>query len=141
MYRSYRRFIRITLYILWLLRSHECYRKIDGSIIDLTELDEAESHLQCLVHEEVFPSERKDLRENKPVKRCSRIAPFCPFVGPSSLIRSTGRIKRLVEIVYDVKQPIVLYARHLFVNLFLRNTHLKKLSSRRWISAGQIKVP
>ena len=79
--------LRITAYILRLLPSHECYRNADGSIIDPTELDEAERHFQYLVQGESFTSERKDLLENKHVKRSSRIAPFSPFVGPNDLIR------------------------------------------------------
>ena len=74
--------------ILRLLPSHECYRNIDGTILDPTELDKAEPHLQYLVvQRESFPFERKDVLENKSVKRSSRIAPFSPFVGPNGLIR------------------------------------------------------
>ena len=89
------------------------------------ELEEAERHLQYLVQGESFNAERNDLLENKPVKRSSRIAPFSPFIGPNSLIRSAGRINRLVEVDFDVKHPIVLNARHAFVKLFLRHTHNK----------------
>ena len=67
----------------------------------------------------------KDLPENKTVKRSSRIAPFSPFIGPNRLIRSAGRIKRLVEVDFDVQQPIILDARNAFVKLFLRHTHVK----------------
>ena len=95
-YSSCQKLLRITAYALRLLRSHECYRNADGSIIDPTELDEAERHLQYLTQGESFNAERKDLLENKPVKRSSRIAPFSPFIVPNRLIRSAGRIKRLV---------------------------------------------
>ena len=61
-----------------MLRSHECYRNINGSIIDLTELDKAARHLQYLVLGESFVSERKDHLENRSVKRGNRIAPFSP---------------------------------------------------------------
>ena len=117
--------LRITAYALRLLPSHECYHKADGSIIDPTELDEAERHLQYLVQGDSFNVERKDLLEDKPVKRRSRIAPFSPFFGPKRLIQSAGRIKRLVEVDFDVKHPIVLDARHAFVKLFLRHNHVK----------------
>ena len=124
-YSSYQKLLRITAYALRLLPSHECYRNADGSIIDPTELDEAERHLHYLVQGESFNAERKILLENKPVKRSSRIAPLSPFMGPNRLIRSTGRIKRLVEVDFDVKHPIVVDARHAFVKLFLRHTHVK----------------
>ena len=32
------------------------------------------------------------------VKRSSRIAPHSPFISPNGLIRSSGRIKRLIEV-------------------------------------------
>ena len=74
----------------------------------------------------LFNAERKDLRENKSVKRSSRIAPFSPFIGPNRLIRSAGRIKRLVEIDFGVRHPIVLDARHTFVKLLLSHTPVKR---------------
>ena len=117
--------LRITAYALRLSPSDESYRNADGSIIDPTELDEAERHLQYLVQGESFNAERKNLLENKSVKRNSRIAPISPFIGPNSLIRSAGRIKRLVEVDFDVKHPIVLDARHAFEKLFLSHTHVK----------------
>ena len=124
-YSSYQKFLRITAYALRLLPSHECYRNADGCIIDPTELDEADRHLQYYVQVESFHAERKDLLENKPVKRSSRIAPFSPFIGPNRLIQSASRIKRLVEVDIEVKHPIVLDARHAFVKLFLRHNHVK----------------
>ena len=121
-YSSYQKLLRITAHALRLFPSHECYRNADGSIIDPTELDEAELHL---VQGESFNAERKDLLENKSVKRSSRIALFSPFIGPNILIRSAGRIKRLIEVDFDVRHPIVLDALHAFVKLFLRHTHVK----------------
>ena len=108
--------------MLRFLSSHESYRTVDGSIADPVELDEAERHLQYLVQGESFKTERKDLLDNKSVKKSSHIAQFTPFIGPYGLIRSSGRLRRLVEIDFDTKHPIVL---HTFVKLFLRHTHLK----------------
>ena len=48
-YSSYHKLLLLTAFALRLLPSHECYRNADGSIIDPTELDEAERHLQYLV--------------------------------------------------------------------------------------------
>ena len=73
-YSSYQKLLRITAYALRLLNSHECYRNADGSIIDPTELDEAERYLQYLFQGELLNAEGKDLLENKSVKRSSRIA-------------------------------------------------------------------
>ena len=71
---------------------------------------------------ESFNTERRDLPDNKSYKKSSRIA---QFIGPHGLIRSSGRLRRLVEIDFDTKHPIVLDAGHNFVKLFLRHTHLK----------------
>ena len=92
--------------MLQLLPSHECHRNVDCSIMDPKELDEAERHLQYIFQGESSNSEKKELLENRLVKRNSRIAPFCPFFGPKELIRLAGRIKRLVEVNFDLKHPI-----------------------------------
>ena len=63
--------------------------------------------------------------KNESFKRRSRFAPFSPFVGPKGLIPSAGRIKRLVEIDFVVKHPIVLEGSHIFVKLFRRHNHVK----------------
>ena len=59
-----------------------------------------------------------------PLRRAAALL-FTPFIGPHGLIRSFGRLRRLVEIDFDTKHPIVLDARHTFVKLILRHTHLK----------------
>ena len=114
-FSSYQKLLRVTAYVLRLLPSHESYRTVDGSIADPVELDEAERHLQYLVQGESFNTERKDLLDNKSVKKSCRIAQFTPFIGPHGLIRSSGRLRRLVEIDFDTRHPIVLDARHTFV--------------------------
>ena len=89
-FSSYQKLLRVTVYVLRLLRSHESYRTVDGSIADPVVHDEAERHLQYLVQGESFNTERKDLLDNKSVKKSSRIAQFTPFIGPHGLIRSSG---------------------------------------------------
>ena len=124
-FSSYQKYLRIAAYVFRLLPKHAGYRNPDGSITDPTELDEAERHLQYLVQGESFETERKDLLDNKFVKRSSRIAPHSPFISPNGLIRSSGRIKRLIEVGFNIKYPIILDARHPFVKLFLEHTHIK----------------
>ena len=124
-FSSYQKYLRIAAYALRLLPKHAGYRNPDGSITDPTELDEAERHLQYLVQGESFEAERKDLLDNKFVKRSSRIAPHSPFISPNGLIRSSGQIKRLIEVEFNVKYPTILDARHPFMRLFLEHTHVK----------------
>ena len=70
-FSSYQKYLRIAAYVLRFLPKHAGYRNLDGSITDPTELDEAERHLQYLVQGESFEAERKDLLDNKIVKRSS----------------------------------------------------------------------
>ena len=125
MFSSYQKLLCVAAYMLPLLPSHESYRIVVGSIANPVELDEAECHLQYLVQGESFNTERKDLLDSKSVKKSSHIAQFAPFIGPHGPIRSSGRLRRLVEIDFDTMHPIVLDARHNFVNVFLRHAHLK----------------
>ena len=124
-FSSYQKLLRVTAYVLRLSSSQESYRTVDGSVADPVKLDEAERHLQYLVQGESFIIERKDLLGNKFVKKSSRFSQYTPFFGPHGLTRSSGRLRWLVEIDFDTKHPIVLDARHNFVKLFLRHTHLR----------------
>ena len=89
-FSSYQKYLRIAAYVLRLLPKHAGYRNPDGSNTDPTELDEAERHLKYLVQGVSFEAERKDLLDNKFVKRISRIAPPSPFISPNGLIRSSS---------------------------------------------------
>ena len=55
----YQKYLRIAAYVFWLLPKHAGYRKLNGSITDSTELDEAERHLLYLVPGKSFETERK----------------------------------------------------------------------------------
>ena len=124
-FSCYQKYFRVAAYVRRLLPKHAGYRNLDGSINDPTELDEAERHLQYLVQGDSFEAERKDLLANTFVECSSRIAPHSPFISPNGLIRSSGRIKRLIEVGFNVKYPIILDARLPFVKLFLVHTHVK----------------
>ena len=113
-FSSYQKYLRIASYVLRLLQKHAGYRNLYGSLTDPNEHDEAERNLQYLVQGESFETERKDLLDNKSVKRSSRIAPHSPFLSPNGLIRSSVRIKRLMKVGFNVKYPIILDTRHPF---------------------------
>ena len=102
-FSSYQKYLRIAAYVLRFLPKHAGYRKLYGSITDPTELDEAERHLQYLVQGGSFETERKDLLDNKSVKRSSPSALHSPFISPNGPIRSSGHIKRLMEVGFNVK--------------------------------------
>ena len=48
-----------------------------------------------------------------------------PFIGPAGILRSTGRISRLVNSNFDSKHPILLDLRHAIVRLLVRHLHLR----------------
>ena len=118
-YSSFNKPVRITAYLLRILPKHASYRTPDRIICNPDELRVAEAKLQFLMQSESFPVEQKLLFDGKQINKKSRIAPFSPFIGPNALIRSTGRLKRLVEADYDLKHPIILDSRDPAVKLFL----------------------
>ena len=111
--------------MLRMLPSHKHFRGKDLRITDPAELDIAESKLIHLAQMESFPVELKTLTAGKPIKNNSKIATYSPFIGPAGIIRSTGRIVRLVNTEFDSKHPITLDARHTLVRLLFRSLHHK----------------
>ena len=72
--------------MLQLLQSHG----VQGGIMDLPELDEAERHLHYLFLGESFSTGRKDILDKKSVKKSGRMAHFTPIVGPHGLLHFSG---------------------------------------------------
>ncbi len=57
------------------------------------------------------------------VSKRSKLAPHVPFVGPRGLLRSRGRTKKLSELEFGTKFPILLDAKHPLVCLLLTKSH------------------
>ena len=111
-------------FLLRWLPSHKHFRPSILEITDPSEMDIAEQKLIYLSQGEAFPSELRLLRAGKVITRNSRIAKYSPFIGPAGILRSTGRISRLVNSDFDSKHPIILDARHaVFRHLHVRNFH------------------
>ena len=108
-----------------MLPSHKHFCGKDLRITDPIELNIAESKLIHLAQMESFPVELKTLTVGKPIKNSSKIATYSPFIGPAGIIRSTGRIVRLVNTEFDTKHPILLDGRHTLVSLLARSLHHK----------------
>ena len=115
-YSSLSKLLRITAYHR-ILPKHDSYRTQDRIICNPDEFRVAEAKLQFL------QLNKKLLFDCKQINKKSRIAPFSPFIGPNALIRSTSRLKRLVEADYDLKHPIILDSRHPAVKWFLLKEH------------------
>ena len=124
-FSSVTRYKRVVAFMLRILPSHKHFRGKDLRITDPTEPDIAESNLIHLAQMECFPDLLKTLTAGKPIKNSSKIATYSQLIGPTGIIRSTGRIMRLVNTEFDTKHPILLDARHTLVRLLARSLHQK----------------
>ena len=107
-FSSFTRYKRVVAFILRMLPSHKHFRGKDLRITDSFELDIAESKLIHLAQMEPLPIGLKTLTAGKPIKNSNKNATDTPFIGPAGIIRSTGRIVRLVETEFDTKHPILI---------------------------------
>ena len=105
-FSSFTRYKRVVAFLLRMLHSHKHFRGKDLRITDPTELDIAEIKLIHLAQMESFPVELKTLTAGKLIKNSSKIATYSPIIGLAGIIRSTGRIVRLVNADIDTKHPI-----------------------------------
>ena len=97
-----------------------------GTSIEITDplvLDIAEKNLKHLAQTDSCPAELKLLTSDKPIKSNRNIATYSPILGPAGILRSTDRIRRLVDTKFDTKHPILLHARHTVASLLARNLH------------------
>ena len=88
-------------------------------------MDIAEQKLIYLSQCETLPGELKTPGADKFITRNSQIAKYSPFIGPAGILRSTGRISRLVSSNFDSKHPIILDARHAVVRLLVQHLHIR----------------
>ena len=105
-FSSFTRYKRVVAFLLRMLYSHKHFRGKDLRITDPTELDIAEIKLIHLAQIESFPVELKTLTAGNFIKNSSKIATYSPIIGLAGIIRSTGRIVRLVNADFDTKHPI-----------------------------------
>ena len=124
-FSSFRKLQRVVAFMLRLSPKHRHYRTKVKEITDPVELETAKQRLLLISQKESFEAEYLLLSCNKTVKKSRRIAQYAPFMGPAFLIRSTGRIHRLVETEYDTKHPIILDGRHSLVKLFVSDIHYR----------------
>ena len=124
-FNSIVKYKRTVAFLIKWLPSHKHFRPSILEFTDPCEMDIAEQKLNYLSQGETFPSELKLLRSGKIITKNSRIAKYSPFIGPAGILRSTGRISRLVVSDFDSKQPIILDALHAVVRLLVKHLHLR----------------
>ena len=98
--------------MLRLSLKHRYYRNEVKEITNPVDLETAKQPLLLISQKEFFEAEYLLRSCDRTDKKSSRIAQYAPSVGPAFLIRSTGRIRHVVETEYDTKQPIILDGRH-----------------------------
>ena len=124
-FNSIVKYKRAVAFLLRWLPSHKHFRLSELEITDPCEMDIAEQKLIYLSKGETIPSELKLLRSGKVITKKSRIAKYSPFIGPAGILRSTGRISRLVNSDFDSKHQIMLDARHAVVRLLVKHLHVR----------------
>ena len=112
-------------FLLRWLPSYKHFRSSRLEITDPCEVDIAEEKLIYLSQGETFISELKLLGSGKVKTRNSRIAKYSPIIGTAGILRSTGRIRRLVSFNFDNKHPVILNARHAVVRLLVKPLHVR----------------
>ncbi|GFY01685.1 integrase catalytic domain-containing protein [Trichonephila clavipes] len=88
------------------------------------EIDGAEKIWIQLVQRDAFAEEVNCLRASKKLLKTSVILEFNPFLDTDELIRVGGRLQKS-KFSYLQKHPIILPAKHYFVNLTVRDSHEK----------------
>ena len=89
-----------------LIPRHAHFRLSDRSVTKTSELEIDEAKLLQLSQIDSFPAEIKLLDSDKSLRTSSRIAVYFPFIGPNGLLRSTGRIRPLVETSFEAEHEI-----------------------------------
>ena len=120
-YSSYCKLIRIVAYLLWLSPRYRHFRSHNGKIEDPSELENAEKKLFYLSQVDSFPNDLLAAKGHKSGKL--RPLSYSPFIGPDNLLRSQSRLRRLSDVGYDTKHPVILDGKHPFVKLMLIHLH------------------
>ena len=123
-FSSYTKLIRIVAYVLRLSPRFRHFRTFSSKIEDPAELDNAEKRLLYLSQMESFPDDISAVTSNKSVKSGKlRLPSYSPFLGSDNLLRSQSRLRRLADVSYDLKHPVLLDGKHPLISLMLVHLH------------------
>ena len=110
---SYLKLIRIVAYFLRLSPRYRHFRSINGKIEDPSELENAEKKLFYLSQVDSFANDLFATKGQNTGKL--RLLSYSPFIGPDNLLRSQRRVRRLSDVGYDTKHPVILDGKHPFI--------------------------
>lgn len=146
---SYPKLIRIVAYIYRFFHNLKSNSKLTG-ILTFQELDEALLTLCRIIQSERFSEEIKALKNNKILSKNSKLISLDPFIDNKGILRVGGRLKNS-DLKYDRKHPILLPAKHCFVDLIINYYHviflhagpqfvLNQIRDKFWIVNGRNEV-
>ncbi|XP_015431641.1 PREDICTED: uncharacterized protein LOC107187946 [Dufourea novaeangliae] len=97
-----------------------------GVNLTVSEIQRAENALLRLVQAEVFSGELTALRNKQLLSKNSPVITLCPFLDEKGLMRVGGRLQ-YATLEYDQKHPVILPAKHPFIDLLIRHEHIRLL--------------
>ncbi|GFS54408.1 integrase catalytic domain-containing protein [Trichonephila clavipes] len=123
-FSSLQKLLRVTSWVLRFV--HNIRNRFNKRSDDLSteEIDGAEKFWIQLVQRDAFAEEVNCLRARKLLLKTSVTLEFNPFLDSDDLIRVGGRLQKS-KFSYLQKHPIILPAKHYFVNLMVRDSHEK----------------
>ncbi|GFU40659.1 integrase_H2C2 domain-containing protein [Trichonephila clavipes] len=126
-FSSLQKLLRVTSCVLRFV--HNIRNRFNKRSDDLSteEIDGAENFWIQLVQRDAFAEEVNCLRARKLLLKTSVILEFNPFLDLDELIRVGGRLQKS-KFSYLQKHPIILPAKHYFVNLMVLDSHEKVLT-------------
>ncbi|GFW47008.1 integrase catalytic domain-containing protein [Trichonephila clavipes] len=123
-FSSLQKLLRVTSWVLRFV--HNIRNRFNKRPDDFSteEIDGAEKFWIQLLQRNAFAEEVNCLRPRKLLLKTSVILEFNPFLDSDELIRVGGRLQKS-KFSYLQKHPIILPAKHYFVNLMVRDSHEK----------------
>ena len=89
-------------------------------VVSIEEREKLKSIIFKLLQQEQFGEEKKSLKVEKEISKCSKILQFSPVLDEEGLIRAKGRIGKS-QLDFNSKHPILLHWKHHAVKVFFRN--------------------
>jgi hypothetical protein len=107
---------------------HNCHHKTNkvSGFLTCDELNKARVAILKIIQRQHFNTELTDLKNNKTIRKDSKLIALSPFLSKEGLIRVGGRLTH-APINFNQKFPIVLPANHYITELIVRQEHERQL--------------
>ncbi|XP_054279172.1 uncharacterized protein LOC128997557 [Macrosteles quadrilineatus] len=122
-FSKYSRLIRAVAWMQRFISNTRCKSERNTNVsLGVEELQRAEETCFRLSQLESFPKEMKNIEENKPVPRESRLHKLSPILT-GNLLKMRGRTEYGNQISQDLKNPIILDPKHRLTVLLIQHEH------------------